>query len=127
MAPPADDGALNDPANPRLLFFEDEPVRPALGNLATHINKDHPKIRAAKSSDNAPEATSKPIDAGYTQESVNMMEGYLAEGFKNPALALSASGFLRLFSGWIIEDDQAFSAGTSTIHWHHQTIILMFF
>ena len=89
--------------------FDEERPLPRLGNLATHIRIDHPN--EWRGDGNAQQASTTPIDQGYTAASTKLMEDYLAEGKLNPKTYPTKAGFLRHFAAWLIEEDLPFTTG----------------
>ena len=89
--------------------FEDEKPQPPLGNLATHISKDHPLEWAGNSA--APRPSSAPINQGYTAASAKLMKDLLAKGQLNPKKFPTKKGFLKYFAAWLLEDDLPFTMG----------------
>jgi hypothetical protein len=89
--------------------FDEERPLPRLGNLATHIRIDHPN--EWRGDGNAQQASTTPIDQGYTAASAKLMEDYLAERKLNPKTYPTKAGFLRHFAAWLIEEDLPFTTG----------------
>ncbi|KAJ6522341.1 hypothetical protein DFH09DRAFT_938405, partial [Mycena vulgaris] len=85
-------------------LFGDQKPAPSLGNLATHLNKDHKG--ASPPSDVQPGQV-----RNVSAASGKIMEEYLLEGSLNPMINSTQANFLRIFAAWIIEDDLAFTTG----------------
>jgi hypothetical protein len=95
--------------------FDDEPRKPPLGNLATHMRDKHPNVGSEPPVDNGIGATG--MSRGVSAASAKIMEDFLKDGVLNPALVPTQKGFHRVFAAWILEDDLAFTTGeTNGIH-----------
>lgn len=85
-------------------LFGDEKPAPQLGNLATHLRKEHKAI--------PPPSDVRP---GEVREigaaSAKIMEDFLLDGKLNPVINTTQKNFLKIFAAWIIEDDLAFTTG----------------
>ncbi|CDO77912.1 hypothetical protein BN946_scf184727.g1, partial [Trametes cinnabarina] len=90
--------------------FEDEPRKPSLANLASHLKDDHPKVLSGSP---PPEDGKATVDHGYTLHSAKLMEDFLKEGALNPALVPTQKGFYRVFAAWILDDNLPFTMGES--------------
>ncbi|KAH9855327.1 hypothetical protein C2E23DRAFT_724823, partial [Lenzites betulinus] len=90
--------------------FEDEPRKPSLANLASHLKEDHPAVLKGES---PPEDGKASVDHGYTLGSAKLMAAYIKEGVLNPALEPTKKGFHRVFAAWILDDNLPFTAGES--------------
>ncbi|KAJ6453398.1 hypothetical protein C8R45DRAFT_945232 [Mycena sanguinolenta] len=82
--------------------FEDEPKKPALGNLATHLGR-HGGVSIA-----VPDTASLGDTLGVTAASAKIIE-FLREGNLNPAIRPTQKGFLAVFAAWILEDNLPFT------------------
>ncbi len=91
------------------ITFENEPLRPSLGNLSTHTAQVHPEALKGPA---LPEESASQT-AGFTAASVELMAAYLKEGALNPALVPTQVGFQRLFAAWLFEEDLPFTTGES--------------
>ena len=98
-------------------MFDDENPQPPIGNLTTHTNTHAKEIEAAKTqaqasqSGSSSSASTKPPDHGYTAASAKLMEEFLLEGKLNPKVEPTRTGFLKLFAGWLLEQDLPFTTG----------------
>lgn len=87
------------------ITFDMEPKLPKLQNLAGHV------------ADCKGKDTEKTQDGPTTEESLNLkksaqiMEAFLKEGELNPAIVSTYSGFLRIFSAWIIDESLPWTTG----------------
>jgi len=89
------------------ITFDDEPVLPKLNNLATHITQ------CKKTKGHVPEDTTRPpISEQFNlKQSAALMAQYLKKGELNPAVTATQSGFLRLFSAWILDESLPWTTG----------------
>ncbi len=82
--------------------FDDEPKKPFLGNLSTHVRTCHPR--------------SSPPDTNRVETSSNsteIMENFLKRGEENPTHEPTQEGFNKVFTAWCLEMNIPFSAGES--------------
>ncbi|KAK0430962.1 hypothetical protein EV421DRAFT_1720940 [Armillaria borealis] len=86
--------------------FADEPQKPPLGNLATHVRKVHANALPAGLAD----ATD---DVPLSQEDARIMERFLKRGAENPTHEPTQEGFYRYFAAWCLEENLAFTLGES--------------
>lgn len=96
--------------------WKDEPCKPQVGNLNTHIKQDHKDVRERVLSGKAPEtagetSTSRPFDDGFSAGSKKILEDFVRDGLLNPAREATQDGFYKLFAGWVLDADLAFTTG----------------
>ncbi|KAK6966423.1 eukaryotic translation initiation factor 3 [Favolaschia claudopus] len=89
--------------------FDDDPVKPKIGNLATH--------RRAHGDEPIPNTTKPGETRGVSVASAKIMEAFLLEGKLDPAVRRTQGGFYKVFAAWLLEDDLPFTTGqTDGIH-----------
>ncbi len=87
--------------------FADEPQKPALGNLATHVRKVHAGVLPAGIASSVDD-TSWP-----SQDDARIMAEFLKHSTENPTHEPTQEGFYRYFAAWCLEDNLAFTLGES--------------
>ena len=90
------------------ITFDMEPKLPKLQNLAGHA-ADCKGKSTEKIQDGADGPTSE--DTLKLKKSAEIMKAFLKEGELNPAIIATYSGFLRIFSAWIIDESLPWTTG----------------
>lgn len=100
------------------LSYEDEPKRPSIANLTSHLREKHPeKIQATKEEvvAAANKAGTKPEDPAVTEQSEMFMGKWVAKGVEKPQIERTKKGFLYVFAIWLAEEDLPFNTGASPL------------
>ncbi|KAJ3501122.1 hypothetical protein NMY22_g19033 [Coprinellus aureogranulatus] len=95
--------------------YEDEPVKPKLSNLPTHLRLECKKYQAAM---NAAADEDVPVDTApkfNLQASKDLMAAFVKEGSLNPASTPTKKGFLQIFSCWILDEDLPWTTGEAPL------------
>ena len=82
-----------------------EPKLPKLQNLAGHATDC--KGKSSKKKQDGPTTE----DTLNLKKSVEIMKAFLKEGELNPEIIATYSGFLRIFSAWIIDESLPWTTG----------------
>ena len=101
-------------------MFDDEPLKPSLSNLATHVKEHAEEIqeRKEKGKDiDKDEGNAAPVgkDRGFNSKSCAMMKAFVAEGILHPAVKPTQEGFNTLFSAFLLCNDLPFTTGESEV------------
>lgn len=83
--------------------FDDEPKKPSVGNLATHLRDKHEGASPPDSAQNA----------AKTANDAEIMRRFLLSGAENPSHDPTQVGLNTVFAAWVLEDDLPFTLGES--------------
>ncbi|KAH9938904.1 uncharacterized protein BXZ73DRAFT_1162, partial [Epithele typhae] len=95
------------------VVWEDEPVKPPLANLASHLKQAHPELRDVKHRANAAARSSKD-GSFYDREDVEAFEGYMHSGPFDPNSTPTQQGFTAVIAGWLLYEDLPFTTAEAT-------------
>ncbi|KAH9939419.1 uncharacterized protein BXZ73DRAFT_43895, partial [Epithele typhae] len=105
-------------------LWEDEPRKPSLANLASHLKQDHPAVLQGDAETNsylAGNGTKTNLTAGgskdgsfYNREDVKAFEGYMHGGPFDPNGSATQQGFTTVIAGWLLYEDLPFTTAEAT-------------